>query len=118
MSTSIDERIVAMKLNNSQFQNNAKQTLGTLSELSKALKMGNATRGLDAISSAAKTANLGPLASAIDGLSSKFSAMSVIGVTALATIANKAVNAGLQVAKSLTLDPIKGGFDEYELKMG
>ena len=116
--SSIDEKVVSAKFNNASFEANAKQTLGTLSALAKGFKLDNASKGLDAVSAAAKNANLGTLASAVDGLASKFSALSVMGVTALATIANKAVNAGLAMANSLTLQPIKAGFDEYELKMG
>lgn len=118
MSTTIEERVVAMKLQNSNFEANAKKTLSTLSNLTKSLKMDGAAKGLAGVSEAAKKTNLGPLSSAVEGVSKKFSAMSVIGVTALATIANKAVNAGLSLVKSLTIDPISQGFSEYELKLG
>ena len=118
MSESVDEKIVAMKLNNSQFEANAKQSLGTLSALEKGLKLDNAAKGLQNVSSAAKNMNLGPLASGVDTVTSKFSALTVMGVTALATITNKAVTAGLALANSLTIAPVKAGFDEYELKMG
>lgn len=118
MSRDIEERVVAMKLQNSQFESNAKQTLGTLGKLAESLKFNGAAKGLQGISAAAKNTNLGPLSSAVGNVSRGFSAMSVIGVTALATIANKAVNVGLNLVKSLTLAPLKSGFDEYELKMG
>lgn len=54
----------------------------------------------------------------ITGVSKKFMAMSTIGITALSNITNKMVNSGLAFAKSFTTDPIKAGFQEYELKMG
>ena len=41
------------------------------------------------------------------------SAMGIVAVTALTNIANKAVNAGLSIAKSLTIDPIKAGLESY-----
>jgi len=40
--------------------------------------------------------------------------MAIVTTTAIATITNKIVNAGLQMAKGLTLDPIRQGFGEYE----
>src|ERR1041384_2986422 len=43
--------------------------------------------------------------------------MSVIGVTALATIAHKAVEVGTQLAKSFTIDPLTTGFKEYETNL-
>ena len=57
------------------------------------------------------------LGRSVDTVASKLSALGVIGVTALANITNKAVNAGMALLKSLTLDPITSGFGEYELKM-
>ena len=57
------------------------------------------------------------LGKSVEAVASKFSALGVMGVTALANITNKAVNAGTALLKSLTLDPITDGFSEYELKM-
>lgn len=117
MSTSIDEKIVAMKLNNSDFENNAKRSLGTLAALTKGLKLDGATKGIQNISAAAKGLNLDGVGSNVDQISSKFSALGVVGVTALATIANKAVNVGLNLVKSLTISPISQGFSDYNEKL-
>ena len=57
------------------------------------------------------------LGKSVDTLVSKFSALGVMGATALANITNKAVNAGMQLLKSFAIDPITDGFGEYELKM-
>lgn len=57
------------------------------------------------------------LGKSIDTVASKLSTLGVIGVTALANITNKAVNAGMQLLKSFAIDPITDGFGEYELKM-
>lgn len=57
------------------------------------------------------------LGRSVDAVASKLSALGVIGVTALANITNKAVNAGMQLLKSFAIDPITDGFGEYELKM-
>jgi hypothetical protein len=117
MSSSIEEKVVAMRLNNSDFEANAKKTLGTLGDLAKSLKLENAAKGLSAIASAAKNTNLDSVAAGVDGLAGKFSALSVIGVSALATITNKAVNAGISLVKSLTIDPIGAGFSDYTEKL-
>lgn len=117
MSNNIEEKVVAMRLHNSDFEANAKKSLSTLGDLAKGLKLENASKGLSAVASAAKNTNLDTVAAGVDGLSAKFSALSVIGVTALATIANKAVNAGLNVVKSLTISPISAGFSDYTEKL-
>lgn len=116
MST-IDERVVELKLKSSGFQANAKKAVGVLQSLASALKLDKAAAGLGTLASKAKNFSLGNMGSEVDGISNKFSAMSVVAVTALATIANQAVNAGMNLAKSLTIAPITDGFNEYELKM-
>ena len=50
-------------------------------------------------------------------LSQKFSAVEVIGVTALMRITNQAVDAGERLVKALSLDPIISGFQEYETQI-
>ena len=57
------------------------------------------------------------LASGVDAISAKFSNLQVVAATALANITNRMVNAGIAMAKSLTIDPITTGLSEYELKM-
>lgn len=54
---------------------------------------------------------------ALDNLSQKFSAVEVIGVTALMRITNQAVDAGERLVKALSLDPIISGFQEYETQI-
>jgi len=113
MST-IDERVVSMKFDNAQFEAASKTTLATLDQLNKSLKLENASKGLHDVNAAAGKTNLNPLLSAVQSIESRFHAMSVIAVTALATIAHKAVETGLTIVKSLTIDPLKTGFGEYE----
>lgn len=57
------------------------------------------------------------LSRSVEEVTSRFSALGIMGVTALANITNKAVNAGMSLLKSFAIDPITSGFSEYELKM-
>lgn len=57
------------------------------------------------------------LARGVESVTAKFSHLQVVAATALANITNRMVNAGISMAKSLTIDPIKTGLEEYELKM-
>lgn len=73
----------------------------------------------DKLSSAFNKATDGTkgLSSAVETTSQKFSALGIMGATALANITNGAVNAGKRLLNSLTLEPITTGFSEYETKM-
>lgn len=115
--SSIDQRVVQMKFDNTQFEEGAANTLTTLGKLNSSLKLQGATKGLTDIGDAAGKVSFGALTSGLDAVSSKFGAMSVIGITALSTITTKAIDAGIKVAKAFTLDPVKAGFDNYETQI-
>lgn len=117
MSTNIDERVVAMKFNNGQFQNGVANSLKSLDSLKKGLNLDGAKKGLDELSKAGNRFSLGSIGTAAEGISTKFVALATIGITALSRIANSAINAGTTLIKSLTIDPITSGLREYETNL-
>ena len=114
--SSVDQRIVEMNFKGDSFLSGVKNALSSLLSLKNGL---NGLKGseseLNNLDAAGKKFSLKNIADSLTGLSSKFSSLSVVGITALANITNKAVNAGLTLVKSLTLDPITAGFQKYEL---
>ena len=118
MNRQIDERVVSMQFDNQRFEKNISQSISTLDKLKQKLNLTGASKGLENINAAAKKVDMNGLANGVEAVRSKFSAMEVIGVTALANITNSAVNAGKRMVEALTIAPIKTGFNEYELKMG
>lgn len=118
MSKQIDEKVVSMQFDNKHFESNVQTTLGTLDKLKQSLNFTGAIKGMTNIGSAVKSVNMGGLGSAVETVQAKFSALGVMAVTALTNITNSAVNAGKRIVSALTIDPIKSGFNEYELKMG
>lgn len=99
--SSVDERIVNMKIDNKQFLSGAKSSQTALNNLNKT------------VNNAGKGKAMAGLGASVDGVKQKFSLLNAAAVTAVATITNKVVNAGLHMAKSLTLDPIMQGYREY-----
>lgn len=118
MSKTIDERVVEMRFDNKQFESNVQTSLSTIEKLKKSLDMDGATKGLESIDGAAKKVDMSGLGSAVETVKTRFSALEVMAVTALANITNSVVNTGKQMLHSLTIEPISQGFEEYELKMG
>jgi tape measure domain-containing protein len=117
LSTTIDERVVEMRFDNRHFESNVKTTMSTLDKLKEKLHFKGATKGLENVGTAAKNVNMSGLGNAVETVSAKFSALQVMGVTALANITNSAVNAGKRMVSALTIDPVKTGFSEYETKI-
>ena len=118
MSSTIDERVVEMRFDNRQFESNVQTSLSTLDKLKRSLNLDGATKGLEGISAASKNCDMSGLSSAVQTVQARFSALEVMAVTALANITNSVINTGKQMLSSLTIEPIKDGFAEYELKMG
>ena len=117
MSKTVDERVVEMRFDNKNFESNVATSMSTLEKFKQKLKFDGATKGLEDINSASKRVNMSGLGSSVDAVSAKFSALQVMGVTALANITNSAVNAGKNIVSALTIDPVKSGFAEYETQM-
>lgn len=117
MSKTIDERVVEMRFDNKQFESNVQTSLSTIEKLKKSLDMDGATKGLESIDSAAKKVDMSGFGSAVETVKTRFSALEVMAVTALANITNSVVNTGKQMLRSLTIEPIADGFNEYELTL-
>ena len=113
----VDDKVVAMSFESSKFESGVNAAINALNKLKSALNFPSAGKGLDEISASAQKVDLNPIAKAIDSIKSKFSALSVVALTVLTNIVNKAVDAGLKFAKSLTLDPIMAGFHNYETQI-
>lgn len=118
MSKQVDSRVVEMQFDNKHFEANVKTTMSTLDKLKQSLQFKDASKGFDNLNSSAKKVDMTHLGKGLETCRAKFSALEVMGVTALANITNSAVNAGKRIVKAFTVDPIKTGFNEYELKMG
>ena len=108
MPNTVDRRVVEMRFDNKDFANNVQDTMTVLDKLKEKLSFKNAGNGFK---------NSG-LSESIEDAKSRFSALEIMGTTALVNLTNSAVNFGKQMAKSFTIDQVKAGFAEYELKMG
>ena len=117
MSTTVDERVVSMQFDNAQFERNASQSMSTLDKLKKALKFEKTAESLDTLSEATKRLDFSPMVDGLETVEEKFSAMEVIAVTTLVNITNSVVNAGKQLAKSLSVDQIASGWGKYNQKI-
>jgi tape measure domain-containing protein len=115
--SSIDERVVEMNFDNGKFENGVKTTLGSLGKLKEGLNLDQSAKSLTDLQNAGDRFNLQSIANGVQNMSSKFTALGVVGVTALANIANTAVNAGKRLVSSLTIDPIKSGLEEYNTNL-
>lgn len=118
MSNSIDERIVSMKFDNKQFEAGANESMSTIDKLLAKLKLTDSAEGFANLDKAAKGVDLSGLAGGVDAVTNKFSALEAVALGALMNIGNRIANMGIDLAKSLSVDQIATGLNEYEQKMG
>lgn len=118
MSRSVDERVVEMQFDNKQFESGIKTSMKSLENLKKGLNFDAATKSLSNIEKATRNFSVAGIEKGVDLISSRFTNLGIVGVTALQNITNAAINAGTQMVKALTIDPVLTGFNEYETKMG
>lgn len=119
MSTTVDERVVEMRFDNKQFEQNIQTSLSSLDKLKKSLNLEGAAKGLETVNDAANkcSGNMSPLNNAVETVRVRFSALEVMAITALQNITNSALAAGKNLVSAFTIDPIKTGFEEYETQI-
>lgn len=138
----IDERVVAMKFDNTQFKAKSQETIADLQKLestidsgatknlggalsstfSKALSVIDSSTGgilssLGLIQKSASNVDLSGLSNGVEDATSKFSMLENIAVGALHNIGAKLADSGLNVAKAFTIQGAMDGFKEYELQI-
>ena len=102
MSAVVDSRVVEMRFDNAQFERGVKTSMSTLDKLKQKLNLSGAAKGLENVNAAAQKVNFNPLSNAVQSVGQKFSALEIMGVTALVNLTNSAVNAGKRIANALT----------------
>lgn len=98
MSRTIDQKVVEMRFDNAQFEQNVKTSMGTLDNLKKSLNMDGATRGLENVNQAVNNMSFDKMASGIEALKNRFSTLGIIGMRVIQNLTDAAmsfVNKGL-----------------------
>lgn len=117
MSTTVDERVVEMRFDNKQFEQNIQTSLSSIDKLKRSLNLEGAAKGLETVNDVAQKCNMSPLTNAVETVRVRFSALEVMAITALQNITNSALVAGKNLVSAFTVDPIKSGFEEYETQI-
>lgn len=118
--SSVDERIVEMRFDNKDFENNVQQTMTTLDKLKSALNFKDASKSFDNLSKAANNLDMSNVSDTLDVIQNKFSVFGTIADQVIRRVADGFMDLaqkGVQVVKSLTVDQIGAGFEKYQGKL-
>lgn len=113
----IDDKVVSMSFESSKFESGVHSTVTALDKLKAALKLPGASKGLEDVGAATKKIDLSHIGKSVDAVVDKLNYFSVASLAIFSNVAIKAVQAGAQITKALTLDPILQGFKEYETQI-
>ena len=111
MSNTIDERIVQMKFNNSQFEQGASQTMNTVDKLKKSLDFGDTEKALNNLNKATSENTLGELGNSASIVEAKLSALNVVAMTVVSNITTSVINAVSKISSSLYDLGVTGGLN-------
>lgn len=113
----IDERVVRMKFDNKQFQQGINTTISVLDKFKQKLNFSKSTESVEDLQDSVNSFKMEPMARGTEAVVASFNKLNGVAINVLSNIANKAIGVGTNLAKSLTIDPIMEGFQEYELQM-
>lgn len=93
MSKTVDERVLEMRFDNSQFESNVKTTMGTLDRLKQALNMDAGVKSAKDLDNAySNFKGLDGIASGIESLQKRFSTLGIIGMRVIQNLTDTAMN--------------------------
>lgn len=116
MST-IENLVVSAKLDSNQYKAGAAQVIDATKKMKDGLKFNKSVDGLKNVSDAARRVDLSSMARNVEALNGRFTTFRTIAMGALSNIASSAIVSGAKLLHSFAVEPIKDGFQEYELKL-
>ena len=116
MNKELEQKIVEMKFDNSDFEQKVAQSLVTLGKLKESTKLEDAGKGLDNLAKSASNVDLSEISRGIDKLNDHFNGLGIFAITVFQRISDAAISMGQQVASAITAAPTDG-WKEYELNI-
>ena len=114
MSNKVDERITRIRFDNDQFEKGVATSLQSIDRLKNKLESTESVHAFEGIQKSADKMDLSNISKAIDTISDKFSVLHQVVVDVLADIAKKAIEAGANLAKSLSVEDMMAGWQKYD----
>ncbi len=102
MSNVIENRIVEMQFDNSNFEKNVATSMSTLDRLKQSLDFSGSSKSLDGVQKAAKELNgvsLDNISESLAAIQERFSTMGIIGMTVIQNLTNSALGAIANVGR-------------------
>lgn len=117
-NTSQDDRVVSLEFDNSRFDKRVKESDKTLKDFQETLKFKDGSKGFDKVDKKLVDAKgLKSIQEGLKTLTNSVGPLAIMGKRALENITDSAMNVGRNLTRMFTIDPVKTGLQEYELRM-
>jgi tape measure domain-containing protein len=114
---SVESRVVSLKFDNSQFMSGVKSTLDGLRGLKQSMSEKISSSPLSGIADSIRAIDFSSISNGASDAGNRIGIFATAAGVALGNLASKAIEAGVSMVKSFTIQPIIDGFKEYELQL-
>lgn len=109
LSKEIEQKVVEMQFDNSNFEKNVQTSMNTLERLKLALDMSKSEKTFNDLSNTANGIRFDGLTSSIETISDRFSTMGIVGMTVIQNITSSLMSGVAKIASSVKNLIVDGG---------
>lgn len=91
MSNVVDDRVVKMQFDNSNFEKNVSTSMSTLDKLKKSLDFSNSEKSLQGLQEATNRFSMDKIGASLEAIQDRFSTMGIVGMTVIQNLTNSAL---------------------------
>lgn len=110
MPNVLDENVVILKFDNSNFKKNTADSVKSIEKLKSSLKNADSGEQLSKIGRAANKIDLSGLGRSIDTVNKRFSLLGIVGMSAINKLTTSAMSSAARIAKAVPNQIIQGGW--------
>ena len=116
MSNVVEQKILEMRFDNKQFEENVSESISTLDKLKGALNFDKVSDCFNSVTQAAGKVDLSPISNSVETVIVKFNALELAVVQAVSNIITNGINRLESAVNSVTFDQISAGWSKLEEK--
>ena len=107
--SNIEERVVKMQFDNSQFERRVKTTINSLNDLKKASDLKGAAAGMEELQRVANAFSLAKISTGVESLQKRFSTFGIVGMRVIQNVTDSLMNLTKKAAGFVTGGILTGG---------
>ena len=109
MSKTIDQKVVEMRFDNAQFEENVSTSMSTLEKLKQSLNFDGAAKSFENIEQAANNVSFDKIASGVEALENRFSTMGIVGMRVIGNMTDAMIGFAKKGINFVTESIVQGG---------